>query len=72
MSVCYRSNLDNLLFDVGLLTGLSFASLVPVSCKAVISEKPLPENQTLLDALAFDQTEIRRIRNTGIVALLRR
>lgn len=72
VSVCYRSNLDNLLFDVGLLTGLSFASLVPVSCKAVISEKPLPENQTLLDALAFDQTEIRRIRNTGIVALLRR
>lgn len=72
VSLCYRSNLDNLLFDVGLLTGLSFASLVPVSCKAVISEKPLPENETLLSALAFDQTELRRIRNTGIVALLRR
>ncbi|WP_425756495.1 helix-turn-helix domain-containing protein [Ihubacter sp. rT4E-8] len=72
VSVCYRSNLDNLLFDVGLLTGLSFASLVPVSCKAVISEKPLPENETMLSALAFDQAELRRIRNTGIVALLRR
>ena len=72
MSVCYRSNLDNLLFDVGLLTGLSFASLVPVSCKAVISEKPLPENEAMLSALAFDQAELRRIRNTGIVALLRR
>lgn len=72
VSLCYRSNLDNLLFDVGLLTGLSFASLVPVSCKAVISEKPLPENETLLSALAFDQAELRRIRNTGIVALLRR
>lgn len=72
VSVCYRSNLDNLLFDVGLLTGLSFASLVPVSCKAVISEKPLPENETLLSALAFDQAELRRMRNTGIMALLRR
>ncbi len=72
VSICYRSNLDNLLFNVGLMTGLSFASLVPVSCKAVISEKPLPENDTLLSALAFDQAELRRMRNTGIVALLRR
>ena len=72
VSICYRSNLDNLLFNIGLLTGLSFANLVPVTCKAVISEKPLTENQLLLDALTFDQTEIRRIRNTGIVSLQRR
>ncbi len=72
VSICYRANLDNLLFDIGLLTGLSFANLVPVTCKAVISEKPLPENQQLLDVLAFDQSEIRRIRNTGIVSLQRR
>lgn len=72
VSICYRANLDNLLFNTGLLTGLSFVHLVPLTCKGVISDKPLPENQQLLDTLAFDQAEIRRIRNTGIVSLQRR
>lgn len=72
VSICYRSNLDNLPFDIGLMSGLSFASMVPVTCKAVISTKPLPEDELLNRALCFDQAEIRRIRSTGIVALKRR
>ncbi len=71
VSVCYRSNLDNLPFDVGLMSGLSFESLVPVTCKIIISAKPLAEDAELLKALSFDQAEIRRIRSTGIMAVER-
>lgn len=72
VSICYRSNLDNLPFDVGLMSGLSFESLVPVTCKTVISPKPLAEDAAMLHALSFDPSEIKRIRTTGIMAVERR
>lgn len=72
VSICYRSNLDNLSFSVGLMSGLSFESLVPVTSKIIISAKPLAEDEVLLQALSFDQAEIKRMRTTGIMAVERR
>ncbi len=72
MSICYRSNLDNLPYSVGLMSGLSFESLVPVTSKIIISSKPLTEDAVLLKALSFDQAEIKRIRTTGIMVIERR
>lgn len=69
VSLCFRANLDNLPFSIGLLSGLSFTALVPVACKAVISTKPLPEDYRMKDLLAFNQVELKKLRSTGILTV---
>ena len=70
--VCCLKNLRNADVRLGVLSGLSYKTMLPVSIKALISNHPLAKDSTLEEMLFLSREDIKLIKKNNMFTLCER
>lgn len=72
LTLCAANPFDRGEQVLGMLSGLSRYPMLPVSIKCVLSPKPLPEDEEMLQKLILSQKDVKLIRSLNMFAVEQR
>ena len=69
LTLCAANPFDRSGQVLGMLTGLSHYPMLPVSIKCILSDTPLPDNETLRESLILSRSDFKLIRTLNMFAV---
>ena len=69
LTLCAANPFDRSGQVLGMLTGLSRYPMLPVSIKCILSDTPLPDNETLRESLILSRSDFKLIRTLNMFAV---